>query len=109
MKIAIELFVSLFILIMMVALCIGIVSSDLDVMEARDFYYSCVNELQKSNFADSVIDSYITEATNNGYSLNIQIYQTADGDRSADISLKYIYDIPVIGVEQEKLINGFVS
>ena len=109
MKIAIELFGSLFILIVVVALCIGLISSDLGVMEARDFYYSCVNELQESNFADDVVSSYLTEATNNGYSLNIQIYQSVDGDRSADISLKYIYDIPAIGIKQEKLISGFVN
>ena len=109
MKIAIEIFVSLFILIMMVAICVGIVSSDLDVMEARDFYYSCVNELQNSNFSDTVIDRCLAEATNRGYSLNVQVYQDATGDRSADISLKYIYNISVIGIEQEKLIGGYVN
>lgn len=109
MKIAIEIFVSLFILLMLVGLCIGVVASDLGVMEARDFYYSSVNELQKSNFADDIVAACALEAKDNGYTFDIQIYQTEAGDRSADISLRYVYKIPVIGVHQEKLIQGHVN
>ena len=109
MKIAIELFASLIILIVMVTLCIGLISSDLGVMEARDFYYSCTNELQQSNFADDVVSSCIERAKNNGYSLDIRINQAESGDRTANVVLKYSYKVPVIGVSQEKIIDGFVS
>lgn len=109
MKIAIEIFASLFILIVTVALCAGIISADLTVMEARDSYYSCVNELKESNFADSVALSCITNANNNGYSLFIEVLEDLDGDRSATVTLKYVYKIPVLGVTQEKTIEGFVD
>lgn len=109
MKIAIEIFVSLFILIMVVGICIGLVSSDLGVMEARDFYYSCVNELQQSNFADNVMSDCITRATVNGYALNIDILETPEGDRSAVVSLKYLYGLPVLGITQQKYIEGYVT
>ena len=108
MKIAIEIFVSLFVLIIMVGLCIGVISSDLGVMEARDFYYSSVNELQESNFADDVIASCALEAKKNGYVFDISIRQLENGDRSANITMRYNYRIPLIGVNQEKLIQGYV-
>ncbi len=109
MKIAIELYVSLFILIMTIAICVGLVSSDLNVMEARDCYYSCVSELQDSNFADSVAQSCINNAKNKGFSLYINIYETADGDRSASVTLKYKYEMLPFGISQEKTIEGLIN
>ena len=109
MKIAIEIFVSLFILIIMVALCVGLVSSDLDVMEARDFYYSCVTELQQSNFADDVITACVENAQNQGYILDVQIFPSESGDRFVKLTLKYDYKVPAIGIKQEKIIEGTVS
>ena len=109
MKRAIEIFVSLFILVITVALCMGIISADLAVMEARDCYYSCVNELKESNFADSVTLSCITNANNNGYSLYIDVLESLDGDRSASVTLKYTYKIPALGISQEKTIEGLVD
>ena len=109
MKIAIEIFVSLFILIMTIAICVGLISSDLEVMEARDCYYSCVSELQESNFADKVAQSCIENAARKGYPLYIDIYETADGDRSANVKLIYKYELAPLGIAQEKTIESLIN
>ena len=109
MKIAIEIFTSLLILIITVAVCIGIISSDLAVMEARDYYQSCVNELQESNFADSVALACISDAAEEGYTLSIDIVEADNGDRAATITMEYKYKIAPLGISQKKTIQGFVN
>lgn len=109
MKIAIELFASLFILVVTVAICIGIISSDLTVMDARDYYQSGVNQLQESNFADNVIDAWIEDANKEGYSVYITIQETPEGKRSAWVTMKYYYKIAPLGIKQEKVIEGYVN
>lgn len=109
MKIALEIFMSLFILVLSIAICIGLISSDVNVNEARDCYYSCINELQASNFADNVAHACVTEANNKGYSLHIDIYQDSNGDRSASIILEYKYRITPLGISQNKTIEGFID
>lgn len=109
MKIAIEVYISLFILCLTVALGIGLISSDLAVMDARDAYYSYANELQESNFADAVIDACIADATESGHSLSISINEDDNRNRSADISLSYKYKIPVLGISQNKIIEGYIN
>lgn len=109
MKIALEIFMSLFILILSISICIGLISSDVKVNEARDCYYSCVNELQASNFADNVAYACVTDANNKGYSLHIDLYQDANGDRSARLVLEYTYKISPLGISQQKTIEGFID
>ena len=109
MKIAIELFASLFILIVTVAICVGVISSDLTVMDARDYYQSCVNQLQESNFADRVIDACIEDAAKEGYSIHISIQESPEGERSAWVTMKYKYKIIPLGISQEKTIEGYVN
>lgn len=109
MKIAIEIFTSLFVLILTMGVCVGIISSDLTVMEARDQYYSYVNELQESNFADNVVSSCIADAVNSGQTLSIDIVEDENGSRSANIVLGYTYTVPVLNIEQKKTISGFIN
>ena len=108
MKIAVELFASLFVLVITVAICIGIISSDLTVMDARDYYQSCVNQMQESNFADSVIDACIEDAAKEGYSVYVEIIDS-DGERSVWITMKYYYKIAPLGIKQEKVIEGYFN
>ena len=109
MKIAIEIFVSLFILCLAAALCISFISSDLAVMDAREAYYSYVNELQESNFADVVISACVNDAAENGHTLNIEIIEDESGNRSANVILNYEYKMLPLGITQEKVIRGFIN
>lgn len=109
MKIAIEIYASLFILCLTAALCIGFISSDLSVMEARDAYYSYVNELQESNFADSVVDACVEDANKNGHALTIDVLEDDNKNRSANVSLSYKYKITPLGISQNKVIEGFIN
>lgn len=109
MKVAIEIYVSLFILCLTMALCVGFISSDLTVMEARDCYYSYVNELQESNFADSVVTACIDDAAEQGHSLSIDILEDGNGNRSANVVLSYQYKVLPLGISQNKSIRGYIN
>ena len=109
MKVAIEMFVSLFILALVMSICVGLISLDLSVMEARDNYYSYVNELQESNFADSVIDACIKDAKDDGYTLEIEIMEDDNGNRSANIQLDFVCKLAPIKISQKKTIKGYIS
>lgn len=109
MKVAIEVYVSLLLLALTMAICVGLIGSDLSVMRARDDYYSYVNELQESNFADTVVEACKEDATADGYGLDIQVIQDETGKRSANVVLTYEYRIVPLGISQNKTIRGFVG
>lgn len=109
MKIAVEVYVSLFILCLTMALCVGFISSDLSVMEARDCFYSYVNEMQNGDLAESVIEDCQKDASNNGYGLDVELNVDDNGKRSADVTLKYDYKMPVLGISQNKTIHCYIN
>lgn len=109
MKIAIEVYVSLLLLALTIGICIGLIGSDLSVMRARDDYYSYTNELQESNFADSVVSACIEDAKAHGYGLEIDVLQDDNGNRSANVVLTYQYRITPLGISQDKTIRGYLN
>lgn len=109
MKVGIEAFVSLLILILVMSVSISLIASDLTVMDVRDSYYSYINELQESNFADAVVDACIDDAQANGNQLTIDIFEDDNGNRSANIILVYKYKVNPIGVSQTKSMQCYVN
>ena len=109
MKIAIEVYVSLFILCLTVAIGIGLISSDLAVMRARDDFYTYTNMLQDSNFADAIVDECVKNAASNGYSLGVNVFENDNNNRSAKVTLSYKYKLTPLGISQNKVIEGFIN
>lgn len=109
MKVAIEAYISVMIICICALLCVCLISSDLKVANARDAYTTYVLQLQDSNFAGSVIAACVSDAESRGYTLNVETYDTGDGNMSATIELLYEYKIAVIGYTTDRVIRGYAS
>lgn len=109
MKVAIETYVSIFIVCICALLCVCLISADMGVAGARDAYTTYVLQLQDSNFADGVVAACVSDATSRGYSINIEVYDNGNGDKSGTVELQYDYVIPVIGYATQRYIRGYAS
>ena len=109
MKVAIEAYVSIFIICICVLLCVCMVSADLGVASARDAYTTYTLQLQDSNYADSVVNACEADAASRGYDVNITVHDLGDGRKSGSVELQYEYFIPVIGYRAQRYIRGYVS
>lgn len=109
MKIAIEAYVSIFIICLCLVLCACLISADLEVANARDAYTTYTLQLQDSNFADSVVQACKSDAEKRGYQIDISVYEDASGNKSGTVELQYEYSIPVIGYTAYRYIRGYAS
>lgn len=108
MKYIIEAFSILTVLIINLFLCIAVLSVSADVAAAREYQAAVVAEVENSNFNPSVIDSCKRQAAAQGYSLEItSCSYDADSDRCiAEIRLMYAYEIPLLGISQQRVVRG---
>ena len=109
MKVAIEAYVSVFIICICVLLCVCMVSADLSVASARDAYETYTLQLQDSNYADSVVNACEADAASRGYNIDITVYDLGNGSKSGSVELQYEYHIPVIGYRAQRYIRGYSS
>lgn len=109
MKIAIEIYVSIFILCVSTLLCVGFISADMDVAQARDDYSTYVQQIRDSNFSEIVISGCKSDALERGYTLDVSVHSTDDGSRACYVVLTYDYNIAVLNVSNTKYIRGYVS
>ena len=109
MKVAIEAYVSVFIICICALLCACLISADLSAASARDAYTTYTLQLQDSNYADNVIAACRNEAQMRGYTIDIIVYDEGNGNKSGSIELQYEYNIPVIGYSTRRYIRGYSS
>ncbi|MBO5259045.1 MAG: hypothetical protein J6B26_01525 [Agathobacter sp.] len=94
-------YLGIFLLFLSVAVLIGIVDANLTSDTAGDFHSAVINEIEESNFADSVIAECKTSAENLGYTLEVNPVTNEDGNVvMAEVVLNYDYQIPFLGVKQ---------
>ena len=67
-----------------------------------------VSEIENSNFSDDVISSCIEQATENGYTLAVNkiVVDPKSYDQIAEVTLKYNYTIPILKLDEEKIVKG---
>ena len=109
MKVAIEAYVSIFVICVCALLCVCLISADIGVASARDAYTTYTLQLQDSNFADSVIEACKNDAAIRGYAINITVHEGGDGNRSGSVELRYDYTIPVINYTTQRYIRGYAT
>ena len=109
MKVAIEIYATLFIIFLCVALCLGVISASIDASNARDAYTTYVLQLQNSNYDDSVAEAIKKDAVARGYEINIKIYTDENGGRSGSVELQYEYTVPIINYTTYRYIRGYAT
>lgn len=108
MKYIIEAFSVLLVVILNLFLCIGIVTVSADVAAAKEYKAEIVAEIENSNFNPSVIEACKQQASSQGYSLYVRsiVYDTLNDRRIAEVELTYTYEIPLLGVAQQRVTRG---
>jgi len=101
-------FGTLMVLVIYFFSCIAISNAGVAIAEAKEFKADVVAEIENSNFNPKVIEGCIAQAEAAGYQLVITsyIYDERCDIKSAEIIIKYSYDIPLLGISQTKTTRG---
>lgn len=89
-------------------LCISVINVSGAVAEAKEFKADVVAEIENSNFNQNVIDACIQQAQVEGYQLEITncTYDERNAIKTAEVILIYKYEIPFLGIQEEKTTRG---
>lgn len=89
-------------------LCISVINASGAVAEAKEFKSDVVAEIENSNFNSNVINSCIVQAQTEGYKLQITncIYDEQNSIKTAEVILTYKYEIPFLGIREERTTRG---
>lgn len=109
MKTAIEAYVSIFIVFICAILCVCLISANLSAAGARDAYTTYTLQLKDSNYANSVISACIADAESRGYTIDVEVYDLGNGQKSGTVELQYEYSIPILGYTAQRYIRGYSS
>ncbi len=108
MKYIVEIFSALIMLAWNMFFCIGVLDASADVAAAKDYKAAVVSEIENSNFNPNVIEGCIQEAAVHGYTLEITtcMYGGEESLQMAEISLTYDYEIPLLGIAEQRVTRG---
>lgn len=108
MKYIIEAFSLLIVLMFNLVMCIGVVSVSADVAAAKAFKADVVAEIENSHFNPYVIAGCEAQAAEEGYILEVtpSVYGENGRMAIAEVRLSYTYEIPVLGISQQRVIRG---
>lgn len=109
MKSAIETVIGIVVLTFMAVLGTSYITTSLNTQRAQNYHTAVMQELENSNFAQSVIDEEKTKATENGYQeLKIEKHTNNSTNQSyAKVILVYKYSIPILGQNETHEIVGY--
>ena len=108
MKYIIEVFSVLLLLVLQLTVCVAVVSVGAQVAAAKEYKAQVVAELENSNFNPVVIAGCKEQAETLGYELEIVpcVYDDTYARQIAEVRLTYHYQIPLLGVSQERVARG---
>lgn len=108
MKYIIEAFSILTVLMMNLLVCIGVLTASADVAAAKEYKADVVAEIENSDFNPNVIDACELQAQALGYLLEVTpvVYQGTSERCIAQIKLTYNYEIPLLGISQQRVTRG---
>lgn len=111
MKGAIETFIGIIIITLMVVLSTSYITASLNTRHAQNYHSAMISEIEASNFSDVVIQECIEKAKANGFvkedgSSGLEVVKMAEMD-IAEVTLTYRYMIPVLNSLLEHEIVGY--
>ena len=98
----IKVFLGFFLIIAVVMLGIGIISSMITHRNVSAYAENCAKEIEESNFAPTVIADLEQKAKDNGCELQVEV-QTSENNRYVHygtMTLYYPYDVPILGIHR---------
>lgn len=96
--------ISVFLLALMwtgVSYCV----QNMQYSSARDFHHFVVQQIEDSDFDQTVLDMCKNRARERGYTLAVKQY--GGNQRDARITLKFVFQSPVIQKKKQYVIDGY--
>ena len=108
MRLIVEVFSGILILLLNVYTGLMLSVAELQVTAAENYKSSVVSEVENSNFNSHVIDGCIAEAAPAGYSLEVTAcaYDEEHDIVTAEVALTYTYKIPLLGISETRTTRG---
>ena len=108
MKHIIGAFGTLIVICLNIFLGISVINASGVVTEAKEFKADVIAEIENSDFNQNVIDACIIQAENVGYRLQItnSTYDERGAIKTAEVILFYKYEIPFLGIFEERTTRG---
>jgi hypothetical protein len=119
----IKAFMGVFLILFMAVTSLGILKAYLDVMAAQDMQAGIVDEIENSDFCPLVMRECFDNCDSAGYSLTItllgagqeictmqsgsEVPDTAEGVEAARVEMKFVFNVPFIGIEKEHTFSGY--
>lgn len=116
-------YMGVFVILLMAAVSMGILSSYIEVMNAQDMQARFVDEIEYSGFNEEVIRGCFEESNRIGNTLEIVLYgedaqvvtltnekepwTLPDEIRMARVKLKFYFRVPFLGINREHTIIGY--
>ena len=104
MKSAIEVYVSIILIVLLGLTCFGFIASNVNSANARDLYYAYREEIQESNCSSVVINKCMEDASAKGYSLTCDL--TEEG--VYQLTFSYPYKVIIFDTGKTVDIYGYV-
>lgn len=121
-------FLGVFLFGMITYLCAGIISAEMDSSRARNYMDNAKQTIAEANFSSAAIQEAGEKAAENGYEMDITIYNRGEGAQTVsygktgngstgdtkntecvEMVMKYEYSIPILGVKNEHTVRGYVN
>lgn len=103
-----QFFTNLLLMLLGFFICISVVAGVFQKVQADEYKADVIAEIENSNFNENVLRSCTEQAVQAGYIININpcLYD-ADGDvQLAEVILTYSYEVPLLGIHEEKQLRG---
>ena len=107
MKNAFTHLVSFFGFCLMIFVLISIILSQMQINAARDFHSAVIDRIQSSYYSQTVIDSCVEKANDNGYVLDIRDVTVYQDRKDVLVNLQYDIVIPLINIHFTEEIPGY--
>lgn len=108
MKLGIEMYVSLIVLVVLAFVGISFITINIDVVNARDAQASYVAEIENSNLSESIIQKCKNNAQTHGYELIVDVTNVGSKP-TAKVTLCYKYSMAILGTSQKHTIVSYTN
>lgn len=121
-------FLGVFLVAMIAYLSMGIISAEVDSSQARNYMDNVKKAVAESDFSRTVINEAGNKAVQDGYEMEVTVYERGIGKRSTrysasengdigntkdvtcvNITMTYPYSVPILGVKNQHTVRGYVN
>lgn len=106
MDVIIKSFIGIFCMLLVVSMGMGITGMAVAIRNADTFASTCVQRIEASNGAQSVVAACKKDAADYGYELEVTMHQAPESTRATygNMTLTYHYGLAFLGIERTRSI-----